>query len=586
MKTLHRVLIVDMSAQSFIVEERPDLFSDFIGGSGVSSALLREYRGRSPEGPIVFAVGPFTALYPMASKTVASFLSPLTGNYGESHAGGRSAVSLRMAGYGALVVLGQAPFPQYLVVDEEGARFKDARSLWGMKNCSTPARIMREQEGGAGLRSILRIGPAGEKKVSYASVTTETYRHFGRMGLGAVFGMKKLKGIVLKGNRGIRVSDPARYKTLYQELYKEMTESDIMKKYHDLGTPANILPLHEMGALPVCNLTRKSLTGPEADSLSGEKMAARFLSRRLACAHCPVACIHLAALRLEAPSEPYFYQTSYVSYDYELLYALGSMIGVTEARDVLRLIDRVEQYGMDAMSTGVILAWITEAGAKGLLPPGAFVKNPPSWGQTEAYLDLIDKICFAPSPFFETARKGCAALAEVYGGKDFALVFGKNEMPGYHTGIGAHLGFLLGIRHSHLDNAGYALDQKMDKEVFSSPDHLALTLIKEESFRHILSSLVVCFFARNIYSPSLISELSRAAGFSLPESLLEKGLELYRAKLSLKEELGFRWEDLSLPRRVCETQTPGPQPDQAFARETLRAARRLLQDTPATLFEE
>jgi len=82
MKTLHRVLIINLSDQSFSVEERPDLFSQFIGGSGVSSALFRENRNSSPEGPAVFAVGPFTALYPMASKTVASFLSPLTGNYG------------------------------------------------------------------------------------------------------------------------------------------------------------------------------------------------------------------------------------------------------------------------------------------------------------------------------------------------------------------------------------------------------------------------------------------------------------------------------------------------------------------------
>ena len=586
MKTLQRVLVVDLSAQSFSVEERPDLFSDFIGGSGVSAALLREYLGRSPEGPAVFAVGPFTALYPMASKTVASFVSPLTGNYGESHAGGRSAVSLRMAGYGALVISGRAPFPQYLVVDDQGVRFKDARSLWGMKDCSTPARIMRENEKGAGLRSILRIGPAGEQKVSYASVTTETYRHFGRMGLGAVFGMKNLKGIVLQGARSIRVADPLLYKKLYKELFTAMTGSEIMKKYHDLGTPANVLPLHEMGALPVCNLTRKRLTDADVNALSGEALAAGFLSRRLACAHCPVACIHLASLRLEAPSEPYFYQTSFVSYDYELLYALGSMIGITSSRDVLRLIDRVEQYGMDAMSTGVILAWMTEAFEKGLLPDGTFGESPPGWGHTESYLTLIDKICFDQTLFFETARQGCAALAARYGGKDFALVFGRNEMPGYHTGMGAHLGFLLGIRHSHLDNAGYALDQKRDRDVFSSPDHLARALIKEEAFRHILSSLVICFFARNIYSPSLIPELSRAAGLPMPHALLKKGLDLYRTKLAIKEELGFSWDDLSLPRRVCEAATPGPQPDAAFARDTLRAARKLLQEPPSSLFDQ
>ena len=32
--------------------------------------------------------------------------------------------------------------------------------------------------------------------------------------------------------------------------------------------------------------------------------------------------------------------------------------------------------------------------------------------------------------------------------------------PLHDTGPAAHLGFLLGARHSHLDNAGYSVDQK------------------------------------------------------------------------------------------------------------------------------
>jgi len=37
---------------------------------------------------------------------------------------------------------------------------------------------------------------------------------------------------------------------------------------------------------------------------------------------------------------------------------------------------------------------------------------------------------------------------------DFALSFMGNEMPGYHTGPGAHIGVFISARHSHLDNAG------------------------------------------------------------------------------------------------------------------------------------
>jgi len=106
---LQRVLYIDLSKRRFWVKDRPDLFEKYIGGAGVASALLHEAcpEGADPLGPdnpIIFAVGPLVGLFPMASKTVAMFKSPHTGNLGESHAGGRSAVSIRMAGYGAIVI--------------------------------------------------------------------------------------------------------------------------------------------------------------------------------------------------------------------------------------------------------------------------------------------------------------------------------------------------------------------------------------------------------------------------------------------------------------------------------------------------
>ncbi|HAW70996.1 MAG TPA: hypothetical protein DCX37_07435, partial [Firmicutes bacterium] len=44
-----------------------------------------------------------------------------------------------------------------------------------------------------------------------------------------------------------------------------------------------------------------------------------------------------------------------VSYDYELIFALGSFIGISDKDAILRLIEDVELYGMDAISSGIIL---------------------------------------------------------------------------------------------------------------------------------------------------------------------------------------------------------------------------------------
>jgi aldehyde:ferredoxin oxidoreductase len=220
---LANVLYVDLSKKRSWVERREDLFGKYLGGSGVAIQLLAEncppgMDPLAPEAPVVLATGPLDGLFPLGSKTVAMFKSPHTGNLGESHAGGRSAVSIRMAGLGAIVITGTNTNPGYLSIVDGKAFFRDATTLWGMNSSVTAGRIIRQNERGSGLRSIMRIGRAGENLVSYANVSTETYRHFGRLGMGAVFGSKKLKALVVSGNRTLEVADKVAYRALYDEI--------------------------------------------------------------------------------------------------------------------------------------------------------------------------------------------------------------------------------------------------------------------------------------------------------------------------------------------------------------------------------
>ena len=105
-----------------------------------------------------------------------------------------------MAGYGAIVIRGKARMPVYLSIHEGGVRLRGRHCAVGdAQQLHRWLGAALARESGSGLRSIMRIGRAGEKQVSYACVTTETYRHFGRLGLGAVFGSKKLKALVVGG---------------------------------------------------------------------------------------------------------------------------------------------------------------------------------------------------------------------------------------------------------------------------------------------------------------------------------------------------------------------------------------------------
>jgi aldehyde:ferredoxin oxidoreductase len=445
-----------------------------------------------------------------------------------------------------------------------------------MKDGSIAARVMRQTEkGGEGLRAIFRIGQAGENLATFANVTTETYRHFGRMGLGAIFGSKMLKGVVISGKQAIEVSNKKEYRALYDKIYNMATESPLMKKYHDVGTAINIKSLNSMRALPVKNLQQSSIESIEA--ITGEEIAKHHLARRIACAHCPVACIHLAYLREEYDDDPYFYKTTPVCYDFELIYSLGTMVGITEPKAMLKLIDIVEQVGVDAMSMGVILSWITEMFEKNLVTIDDLKGTSITWGDSEAYIKLVKDISVPKTKFLKACSKGVSYASSIYGGKDFAMSFGKNEMAGYHTGPAGYLGFLLGARHSHLDNGGYSIDQKelINSEV--KPSVVVDKLLEEEAIRQILSSIAVCFFARGIYDLKLVSEAIKLLGFDLDDNQLNDiGKQIHLNKYKFKMREGFSIDKLEIPERIYETKDPTGKITKEYIKEGLDYAKNLI----------
>jgi len=577
---LYRVLIIDLSKLSYRIEERKEYFQKYLGGVGTGIHLLKEFLNpkvdpNHPDNPIIFSIGALTGKFPMVSKMVSLFKSPHNGLLGESHAGGRSAIALWQAGYGAIVIKGASLIPLYITIDGSKVNFRDARALWGIADTATVGRLIREREGQSGFRTILRIGKAGEKGISYANVTTETYRHFGRLGLGAVFGSKKLKGLVISGKRTVLPKDKKEYLKLYDEIYEQCT-SFPTKKYHELGTSENILPLNALRALPTKNL--KATTFEKAEILSGENLAINFLGRRIACSHCPVGCIHLAILRERYPDDPYFFKTNFVSYDYEPIYSLGTLLGIEKVEDFLKLMITVEKYGIDAITTGVVLAWITEAFLKGLISKNEIDGLSPSFGDAQTYLKMIERMIESSSEFYLRMGHGVEALVEKYGGKEFALSYFGNEISGYHTGPGAHLTHITGARHSHLDSAGYSIDQKFLKEgKLPTPKEMAQKLFEEEALRQVLTSLVICLFARNVYTLERIERCLHAFGWNYSEKeLLELGKNILIEKNNLKREMGFEIEKVSIPKRVLETPSPFGPLDESYLKETIQFYRKLL----------
>ncbi len=93
-----RVLVVNLSKGKGKVVQLDGRNSE-AGGSGLAALLFSKYGHPQrpwddPEQPVIFAIGPLTGYFPLMSKTVCSFKSPYHDQYTESHAGGRSALSL------------------------------------------------------------------------------------------------------------------------------------------------------------------------------------------------------------------------------------------------------------------------------------------------------------------------------------------------------------------------------------------------------------------------------------------------------------------------------------------------------------
>jgi len=569
-----KVLYVDLTSYKTWTEDRKDLFEKYIGGIGVAMKLLEENVPKgvdplSPDNVIVIATGPLAGLFPVISKAVMTFKSPLTNALGESHAGGRLGVVMAWAGYGAIVIKGASEKPVYLSIHNETVKIKDARAIWGLSTHAT-GRVLREIEPGRGVRSIVRIGPAGERMIKYSCINVDSFRHFGRLGAGAVWGSKRLKALVISGTYRGEIPKEVRgeYFKLFREIYQQIVWTEAMKKYHDLGTPANVLPLNAIGGLPTYNLKKNRYE--LADKISGEEFARRVLVKKIACLSCPIGCIHIGLLREEFPG--YDYETLLVSYDYELIYALGSLLGMKSCEDILRLIEIIEREGLDGMYAGVALAWATEAMEKGLIPEEDALGIKLEWGNVDNYVKAVEHIARKRGKLYSLLAEGLHKATEVYGGKEFALQFGKNGMPGYHNGPATHLGYLIGARHSHLDNAGYSFDQKCLKSGKNpGPEETVEELMKEESWRCVTNSLVMCLFARKVYTPERVLRALQIVGYNIKdtEELMKIGEEIYRERWKYNVREGVRRKDLMPPERIFETPSARGMIDKEFFMKAL-----------------
>lgn len=177
----------------------------FLGGRGIAAAIYwdevpPQVKALDPENRLIFATGPL-GCYPAigATRWVVCGRSPATTpeHFMYSNLGGHWGAELKFAGYDALVVHGQAARPVYVFLHDGRAEIRDASALWGKGAMET--RAMLKAELGEAVK-VVTIGPAGENQVVLATLLADNDAS-GSGGLGAVMGAKKLKAVVVEGDK-------------------------------------------------------------------------------------------------------------------------------------------------------------------------------------------------------------------------------------------------------------------------------------------------------------------------------------------------------------------------------------------------
>ena len=540
---------------------------EFIGGSGLGVRLLLDEGGAavdplSPDAPLVFAFSPLVGspLTTSAKFAVVS-KSPLTDRINDSLASSGFAIAGKHTGCDAILIVGRAKELSVLVIDEtemeRGAeprvRLESAAEFRGA-TCQHTEEGLRARLG-AGYR-IASIGPAGEHRVRYATISHDG-RHAGRGGSGAVLGAKNIKAIAVRGTSRVEWARPAELTALSKDLSRR-SFGPATAKYRELGTATNLLTFNRFGALPTRNF--QSGAFEDATSLSAEQLRTTRSKTRESCVTCTIGCEHIYSLG-----------TIGVRVEYESLFALGSLCGVSDADAVLRASKRCDELGLDTISTGGTIAFAMECVERGWLDEPWL-----TFGSGDALLRAIDLIG-SRRGLGSLLAEGSRRVAHAIGHGSIAIapqVKGL-EIPGYEPRAlqTMALGFAVGARGADHNRSGaYEVDfsDKVDRRrvTLDAVRHA----IDTEDKAALMDSLIVCKFLRGVFADfhAEAAEILRAVtGWDVTaDELRDTARRIVAAKRQFNLLAGWTPAEDTLPERFLKTPLPND-PDASLSRERL-----------------
>jgi len=472
---------------------------------------------------------------------------------GEGYSTGRWGAALRMAGYDIIIITGKAEKPVYIWIDDKSVQIRNALHLWG-KTTWEAEQMIRDELGDQDV-SVSGIGQAGENLCRFAALMNDRYRAIGRTGLGAVMGSKNLKGVAVRGTNDVTVAEPDELMELCKSLH-ERAKGPATVKYRTLGTAQNVLTLNAQAALPTRNY--QSATFENAEKVSGERFKEEFIVKTQGCSACACRCEHIA---IGKDGE---FEGSVARIEYEPLMAFGPHCGVDDPNAIIRGIELCNQYGMDAISAGIVAGFAMECYEKGIITKEQTGGLELNFGNGSAMAELMRKIAFREN-IGDILAEGTKIAAEkiAQDSHKFANQIKGVEMTGYDVrGLKtAALGYAVsrrGADHQRHGSYGHDLTGKVDR--FSADAGRGQIVKDDEDLYCILDSFIICKFTRTIWQgpyDELARVYSLVTGIPLTaEEMRKAGERMINLSRLLNIREGLTRQDDTLPYRTMHDPIP------------------------------
>ena len=528
-----------------------ELAHKFIGGRGLGTKILYDegvatVEPLSPENKLIYITGPMTgAAAPSTGRYMVVTKSPLTGMIACSNSGGIWGAKLKHAGWDAIIVEGQAPEWTYISIEDDKIQLLDAREYLGMMSEEMDTKL-KEKHGPTA--SVLNIGPAGEKQVLLAAIMNDKDRAAGRSGVGAVMGSKKLKAIVVKSSR-IKLDNIADEEALKEATKKAMdvlmanpvTSSGLKQ----LGTAILVNIINNVGSLPTRNWQESYYE--QAEDISGEALAEKYLVRPGACYRCPIACGRIINVNGHVTGGP----------EYEPLWAYGANCGNNDLNVIDECNMLCNEYGLDAISTPCTIAAAMELYQRGAIKEEDCAGVPLEWGSTKALVEWTKRMGNPETELDWLMSSGSARLCEHYGMPEISMSVKKQEMPAYDArGIQG-----IGITYATSNRGGcHVRGYMISPEVLGLPQQLDRTVTDDKAawaktfqdLTAVIDSMGHCLFTSFAMGAQEYTDLLNAATGTnwTVEQVLEIGDRIYNIERMLNKAAGMKPEDDRLPKRL------------------------------------